>query len=334
MKPDSDWKESGSLSVEYKYDRLQWSSAVYESYIYIFGGDSGKILWIDVGVEPYKQGEKLQRLPRWSEGVAFVQNFHGQPAFLSFGGRFKGEASSLGEFLFVDSDTSEDFSQQEMRPSKYDTKYGPAMAQIGDNIVFIQTDPTTHPQSTGKDILLWSYNDARPKIVGGLSKNRNWGSPAVVSGRFFSKCAAENQLKYKQTYTNCLDAYTTSGFISPKSSNSVKIMLNDDSQADCEFENVYDQSKKCPKGWIGKANEGSCYKIYTNPLGNQDAAQICYQEGAELVQIESQMEDDMINEILLGASEYSTPTHPGFYHIGLYQRQEGNLYYHRSGIRV
>ena len=75
MKPDSDWKESGSLSVEYKYDRLQWSSVVYENYIYIFGGDSGKILWIDVGDEPYKQGEKLQRLPRWSEGVAFVQNF-------------------------------------------------------------------------------------------------------------------------------------------------------------------------------------------------------------------------------------------------------------------
>ena len=89
MKPDSDWKESGALSVEYKYDKLQWSSVVYKNYIYIFGGDSGKILWIDVGVEPYKQGEKLQRLPRWSEGVAFVQNFHGQPAFLSFGGRFK-----------------------------------------------------------------------------------------------------------------------------------------------------------------------------------------------------------------------------------------------------
>ena len=83
-------------------------------------------------------------------------------------------------------------------------------------------------------------------------------------------------------------------------------MMNDDSQFDCEFENVYDQSKKCPKGWIGKADKGSCYKIYTNPLGNQDAAQICYQEGAELVEIESQMEDDMINEIFLGASEYSS----------------------------
>ena len=42
----------------------------------------------------------------------------------------------------------------------------------------------------------------------------------------------------------------------------------------------------------------------------------------------------MINEILMGAQEYSSPTHPGFYHIGLYQRQDANHYYHRNGARV
>ena len=72
----------------------------------------------------------------------------------------------------------------------------------------------------------------------------------------------------------------------------------------------------------------------TYPLDNNEAATSCYQEGAELLEVQSQPEDDMINEILFGSSEYSTPTHPGFYHVGLYQRQEGNQYYHRSGIRV
>ena len=42
----------------------------------------------------------------------------------------------------------------------------------------------------------------------------------------------------------------------------------------------------------------------------------------------------MINEILMGAQEYSSPTHPGFYHIGLYQRQDANQYYHKNGARV
>ena len=53
-----------------------------------------------------------------------------------------------------------------MRSSDYTCSHGPAMAQIGDNIVMVQTDDSTHPDSTGKDILIWDYNAGRPKIVG------------------------------------------------------------------------------------------------------------------------------------------------------------------------
>ena len=35
------------------------------------------------------------------------------------------------------------------------------MAQIGDNIIMVQADDSTHPDSTGKDILIWDYNAAR-----------------------------------------------------------------------------------------------------------------------------------------------------------------------------
>ena len=107
-----------------------------------------------------------------------------------------------------------------------------------------------------------------------------------------------------------------------------------DSAINCTFENLYEQSTNCPKGWTGKADDEMCYKIHTNPVTNNEAAQMCNQEGAELVQIYSTIESDMINEILLGLPEYSTPIHPGFYHIGIYQTQELDQYYHRNGIRV
>ena len=83
-----------------------------------------------------------------------------------------------------------------------------------------------------------------------------------------------------------------------------------------------------------KADDNQCYKIKTIPLTNNEAAGFCNQEGAELLQVESADEDNVINEILFGLPEYSTPTHPGFYHIGTYQKQTANQYYHRNGVRV
>ena len=48
-----------------------------------------------------------------------------------------------------------------IRSSEYALSPGPAMAQIGDNIIMVQTSTSTHPDSTGKDILIWDYNAAR-----------------------------------------------------------------------------------------------------------------------------------------------------------------------------
>ena len=326
--------ESGSLPGTSNVGH-QRSSAVYKNYIFIFGGNSGMIHWIDVTDKPYTQGGRKQKVQnRWYGGLAFAQNMNGYPAFISFGGyiRNNGEfvPSGIGEFLLVDSDNPNDFSQGVMRSSQYKSRYGPAMAQIGDNIVLVNTDT----EINGLDILLWNYQDANPEITGTLIKDRREAVPAVVSGRFFSQCGADQKLEFEKTYSECAEAYDTAGFISPKSTNPVKILVDDGTETHCEFENLYKQTEGCPRGWTEKADEENCYKIFTYPLDNNEAATSCYQEGAELLEVQSPAEDNMINEILLGSSEYSTPTHPGFYHIGLYQRQEGNQYYHRSGIRV
>ena len=290
------------------------------------------IHWIDVTNKPYTQGEREQKVQnRWSAGVAFAQNLYGYPAFISYGGKIEyDEPSGIGEFLLVDSDNPSDFSQGVMRASQYKSEYGPAMAQIGDNIVLVNTDT----DSSESEILLWNYQDGNPEVTGTLIKDRRLAVPAVVSGRFFSLCGADQKLEYEKTYPDCAEAYNTAGFISPKSTDSVMILVDDGSETQCDFENLYDQTDRCPKGWTGKPDEDNCYKIFTSPFDNNEAATSCYQEGAELLEVQSQPEDDMINEILFGSSEYSTPTHPGFYHVGLYQRQEGNQYYHRSGIKV
>ena len=70
----------------------------------------------------------------------------------------------------------------------------------------------------------------------------------------------------------------------------MKILKEDFSEMECQFENLYEsENAKCPKGWAGKAEEGNCYKVHTIPETNNNAAQVCYQDGAELLQIESQV---------------------------------------------
>ena len=62
---NSDWEESGSLPGTRNVAQ-QWSSAVYKNYIFIFGGNSGMIHWIDVTDKPYTQGEREQKVQnRW-----------------------------------------------------------------------------------------------------------------------------------------------------------------------------------------------------------------------------------------------------------------------------
>ena len=131
-----------------------------------------------------------------------------------------------------------------------------------------------------------------------------------------------------------MDAYLVGGLISSKNSKPVTIRLKDGTTTECTFENLYERSKSCPKGWTGKADEESCYKIETEYLTNNAAAKICSHQGADLLQVETITEDNFIIDILQGSLEYSIPFHPGFYHLGMYQRQSGNQYYHRNGARV
>ena len=199
------------------------------------------IHWIDVTNKPYTQGEREQKVQnRWSGGVAFAQNLYGYPAFISYGGKNDyDEPSGIGEFLLVDSDNPNDFSQGVVRASQYKSEYGPAMAQIGDNIVLVNTDT----DSSESEILLWNYQDGNPEITGTLIKDKKMAVPAIVSGRFFSLCGADQKLEYEKTYPDCAEAYNTAGFISPKSTKSVKILVDDGSETQCDFENLYDDEK-------------------------------------------------------------------------------------------
>ena len=95
----------------------------------------------------------------------------------------------------------------------------------------------------------------RPEIIGELPQERHLSIPAVVSGRFFddTTCIPEKKIEYEQSFPSCLNAYMKAGFISPKDSNPVKILKpSKTSTRDCEFENLFEQTAKCPKGWAGK----------------------------------------------------------------------------------
>ena len=138
---------------------------------------------------------------------------------------------------------------------------------------------------------------------------------------------------FTKKYTDCLHAYTQ-GIVGPASSEPVKVILADDSTKECTFENLFDMTESCPKGWTGSADDDSCLKVFPESVTNSEASMLCNQNGAELIQIESEADDDRVTAILEGAQEYSIPTHPGFYHIGTYQRQSGKQYYHGNGARV
>ena len=45
---DADWVEKCSCLPGAHRFQLQWSSAVYKNYIFLFGGVDGKIHWMDV----------------------------------------------------------------------------------------------------------------------------------------------------------------------------------------------------------------------------------------------------------------------------------------------
>ena len=124
------------------------------------------------------------------------------------------------------------------------------------------------------------------------------------------------------------------GGILPNLGQSVEIKMTDDSVKNCTIENLHDQALSCPTGWYGNGSDEFCFSVKTKAVDNEEAARQCYGEGGDLIQIESSAEDEYIIAILTSRKDYSTPLHPGIYHMGLHQRKTGSQYYYRNGARV
>ena len=60
----------------------------------------------------------------------------------------------------------------------------------------------------------------------------------------------------------------------------------------------------------------------------------CNMQGSDLLQISVDKDEKVVLSVLRSKPIYSQPVMPGFYHMGLYQRQSGRMYYHRNGVRV
>ena len=137
-----------------------------------------------------------------------------------------------------------------------------------------------------------------------------------------------------EEFDSCLDAFKH-GLILPNPGESISINI-DGTLTECFAEDPYDETLKCPKGWIGKKSEEKCLKIHTKPEDNTNAARQCYREGSDLFQDEHKDWNEIFIDATHFSSNYSTdPVYPGYYHLGLYQKQSGNHYlYHRNGARV
>ena len=135
------------------------------------------------------------------------------------------------------------------------------------------------------------------------------------------------------TYASCWDAVILGGIL-PNLGESIEIKLTDNTTKQCAVENLHEQALSCPIGWYGKGSDEFCLNVKTVAVDNEEAARLCYEEGSDLLQVESQTQDDYIIAILASRAEYSRPLHPGFYHMGLHQRRSGSQYYYRNGARV
>ena len=62
---------------------------------------------------------------------------------------------------------------------------------------------------------------------------------------------------------------------------------------------------------------------------------ICYEHGSELMNVDNKDMDYFITNVLDGlGAELGNPSLPGYYHLGIYQKQEANQYYLSSGRNV
>ena len=78
---------------------------------------------------------------------------------------------------------------------------------------------------------------------------------------------------------------------------------------------------KCTKTYC------SCY-VFT-------LLRLCYEHGSELMHLDSVEMDNFTTSILDGLdSGIGNPALPGYYHLGIYQKQESKKYYLKSGQNV
>ena len=64
-------------------------------------------------------------------------------------------------------------------------------------------------------------------------------------------------------------------------------------------------------------------------------ARICYEHGSELMHLENEHMDNFTTTILDGlGTGLGNPILPGYYHLGIYQKQESNKYYLSNGQNV
>ena len=139
---------------------------------------------------------------------------------------------------------------------------------------------------------------------------------------------------WEQVYDSCFDAYKLGGLFSEKNTAPLFVSKPGGSTIECKFENMLGGTEFCPNHWFGSMQNGECYKVFQIPLDNNDASLHCYENNADLLQMQSENEETMILDVLKGSTTYSWPTHPGFYHMGTYQHQSRKIYYHRNGDKV
>ena len=59
---------------------------------------------------------------------------------------------------------------------------------------------------------------------------------------------------------------------------------------------------------------------------------LCYEHGADLLQVENEDGDSHITRFL--ESQVELKNVPSYFHLGIYQRQDSNQVYHRNGYNV
>jgi len=67
---------------------------------------------------------------------------------------------------------------------------------------------------------------------------------------------------------------------------------------------------------------------------NLFGCRVCNAEGSDLLQVYSSTEESLVLGVLAGRTLFAQPVMPGYYHLGLHQRQSGRQFYHRNGVRV